>query len=57
MEGIVTYGMANGGILFNLVLKHPPLERSTRMIMIDSNPPHFTFCAKDACKAHWNYQL
>jgi hypothetical protein len=35
MEGIVTYGSANGGIPFNLVLKHPPLKRNTRTILID----------------------
>jgi hypothetical protein len=39
MEGIVTYGKANGGILFNLVLKHLPLKRSIRMILIDSSGP------------------
>jgi len=41
MKGIVTYGKANGGIPFNfnLVLKHPPLKRSTRMILIDSSAP------------------
>jgi hypothetical protein len=39
MEGIVTYRKANGGIPFNLVLKHPPLKRSTRMILINSNVP------------------
>lgn len=39
MQGVETYSKANGGIPFNLVLKHPPLKRSTRMILINSAIP------------------
>jgi hypothetical protein len=57
MEGIVTYGRANGGIPFNLVLKHRPLKRGTTTILINFGARISLFFVMDSCKAHWNYQL